>query len=132
MTLAFFYGSLREGYWNNKKWLSTDARKVGDAQLDNFKLCVGNRTNVPCIVPEEGAVVRGELWELTEADAQNVDYLETGYLKGSSVFNRQELPLDATFYYQTKPSKCAYLSGGWTHIQNGDYTTYIGPDGNKL
>lgn len=132
MTIAFFYGSLREGYWNNVKWISTKAKKLGDSELPGYKLCVGNKSGIPCVVPAEGASVKGEIWSITQIDAGNVDFLESGYKKLVLPFMVNGKLEPACFYYQDHPSKCSYLSGGYTVISNGDYTTFIGKDGKKL
>lgn len=73
--LLFVYGTLREGYHWNSKFLSS-SRKVNDAITDlKYPLVVG-QSCVPYLLgdlPDTGNQIIGEVWEVDDVTLQNLD-----------------------------------------------------------
>jgi gamma-glutamylcyclotransferase (GGCT)/AIG2-like uncharacterized protein YtfP len=78
--MFFFYGSLMQGYWNNRI-LDPGGTKIGTGKtVAFFDLYVGKFGPVPCVVPNaHGAPLCGELWQLDDEAAMRVRRLEMGY-----------------------------------------------------
>jgi gamma-glutamylaminecyclotransferase len=73
MKLMFFYGSLKRGYWNNR--LLANSEFVGDAKtVDKFKLI--DLGSFPGMIGDGQANVRGEVFDVPDADVPRLDMLE--------------------------------------------------------
>eukprot|EP00026_Physarum_polycephalum_P005786 Phypoly_transcript_05824.p1 GENE.Phypoly_transcript_05824~~Phypoly_transcript_05824.p1 ORF type:complete len:588 (+),score=94.49 Phypoly_transcript_05824:110-1765(+) len=110
--LLFVYGTLREGYHWNSKFLST-CRKVCDAKTDEKYPLVVGKSCVPYLLgdlPNTGHQIIGEVWEVDEVSLQNLDEYE-GIGKG--YYSRRTIPvtskngkqkLHADVYFKTESS----------------------------
>jgi len=133
MKLHFFYGSLRTGYWNQRRVLSENAVRVSDAVLEGFSLFVGHVTNVPTVCPNiSNTVVKGDLYDLDKTDTNRVAILETGYRCDDFevILPDGEIRM-ARVYYCDTPEDCPYFGNGSKRVVNGDFTTVVGPRGEK-
>jgi gamma-glutamylcyclotransferase (GGCT)/AIG2-like uncharacterized protein YtfP len=73
--LLFVYGTLREGYHWNSKFLSS-CRKVCDAKTDEKYPLVVGKSCVPYLLgdlPDAGHQIIGEVWEVDSVSLQNLD-----------------------------------------------------------
>lgn len=131
--LFFFFGSLRQGYWNNRI-LSSSATCLGNAQtVEPCALYIGVRGTVPTCVPGEGSTpLKGEVWELNQADARRVYDLETGYLSDDFDVRLADGTLvQATIFHHKDAEDCYYMAGGPEVVASGDYTTVVGMEGGR-
>lgn len=131
--LFFFFGSLRQGYWNNAL-LSKDAVFLGPARtVAPFKLFIGKNGSVPTCQPNAGEMpMQGELYALNPRDASNVYRLETGYEHAIfQVVTEDGKVHDATIFHHTNPATCWYLGGEPVVIETGNYADVIAQDGGR-
>lgn len=81
--LLFVYGTLREGYHWNSKFLSTSTKVCTAITVESFPLVVG-QSYVPYLLgdlPGVGHPIVGEVWEVDNVTLQNLDeYLPTIYV----------------------------------------------------
>ena len=73
--LLFVYGTLREGYHWNSKFLST-CKKVCDAKTEEKYPLVVGKSCVPYLLgdlPDTGHQIIGEVWEVDDVSLQNLD-----------------------------------------------------------
>lgn len=133
MRLFFFFGSLREGYWNQRV-LSKDARKICTTQTrEPFALYIDEHGTVPTAVPGEGKkLLWGDVYALNEKDAHRVETLEYGYKSKTILVELDDESLvDATIYYHDKAGDCPYIRKP-VLVPNGDYTTVVSKTGGRL
>jgi gamma-glutamylcyclotransferase (GGCT)/AIG2-like uncharacterized protein YtfP len=132
MQLFFFYGSLREGYWNQFV-LSNGAKKLGVGEtVKPFELYIGSG-RVPCICPGGATPVKGDVYEVGNQDSKRIYQLENGYKhKEEEIKLSDGTTVKATLFYSDKPEDNPYMRAGASLILNGDYTTVIGKNGQKL
>lgn len=112
----FVYGTLREGYHWNSKFLSS-SKKLCDARtVEKFPLVVGTSC-VPYLLgdlPNVGHQIVGEVWEVDEMTLKNLDEYE-GIGKGyytrrtitvtSSTGGGTKKPIEAEVYFKTESSE---------------------------
>jgi len=108
--LLFVYGTLREGYHWNSKFLST-CKKVCDAKTEEKYPLVVGKSCVPYLlgdIPDTGHQIIGEVWEVDDVSLQNLDEYE-GIGKG--YYCRRSIPvksrngnerLQASAYFKTE------------------------------
>jgi gamma-glutamylcyclotransferase (GGCT)/AIG2-like uncharacterized protein YtfP len=72
--LVFVYGTLKEGYSNNR--LLQGHPKIGDFIVQNYKLY---NCGFPVAWPSEGEVITGELWDIGDSQEtlRRLDRLES-------------------------------------------------------
>lgn len=83
MTRLFIYGSLKKGYWNNTRFMTTSAY-VGEAEtIPLFRLF--DVCGYPWLVldMENGVAVKGELWDVEPSVLAALDLMEinAGYIR---------------------------------------------------
>lgn len=134
MTLCFFYGSLRTGYWNQRV-LSKNAKRLGLAKtVLPFGLYIGKVGTVPTCIPNEGTKsLVGDLYSLNASDARGVDCLEAGYESGLfDVIDENGQTHQAKIYHHNDPKDCSYIRSGYVLVSSGDYTKAVRPNGERI
>ena len=90
--IVFVYGTLKEGYGNNRRL--TGCKKLGPAKVSDFKLY---DCGFPVAWPSKGEVITGELWDIEEKKEvlMSLDSLEGE----GSMYNRTDVcALDSSGY----------------------------------
>lgn len=126
-TIAFFYGTLRTGYWNNPRCISEKSKLLGIGKtVDNFQMFVEQR--IPCLIhPPLGCRIKGynivgEVWELCERDAERVHYLERGY--GDEMIQvrlENGSEVTAKIYYAVSGEMPCYYTGHQVEVTSGNF-----------
>ena len=114
------YGMLRRGGGHSLSDHAPGARFIADADVGGNLYDMGE---YPALIPGDSAMVKGEVWEVSENVLTQLDDFEAsaGYSR-----HRTEVFIDGTehecWVYTPSPDRCAAAK----LIDSGDWISYIG------
>ncbi|HVU07838.1 MAG TPA: gamma-glutamylcyclotransferase family protein [Verrucomicrobiae bacterium] len=124
---CFFYGTIRSGYWNSHRITNTSKLIAPAVTEEKFRLFI-QRGNVPCAVPTpDGYPLVGEVWELSDADAQWVQWLERGYQFKTTTVTAGSQRINAGIYFCEQAEDSPYYVSDQREEHSGDFSNAVKP-----